>query len=184
MRSPRAALVAATALLGAVVLGGCAGSGPGVAPGADDGRTVTRAGTAPGPAATPGPGTTTGTTTGTTPEPDPAATAETLVRVVRGGGFAGRTQTLRVTGDGSWTLSDGQDRPERSGRLEPERLTALRTALREADFAHLPGTPPPGGPTIYDGFTYTFVYDGFEVSTGTGAVPPALERVLAALPAF
>ncbi|KIF00348.1 hypothetical protein PL81_41705, partial [Streptomyces sp. RSD-27] len=104
-------------------------------------------------------------------------------RVTRSGGFAGRTRTLLVNGDGSWTLLGEQDKGLRTGRLGPAEREELRTALREADFAHLPRTAT-ADPPVYDGFTYSFVHGGFEVTADQTALPPALSRVLAALPGF
>ncbi|MEU8437518.1 hypothetical protein AB0F18_32405 [Streptomyces sp. NPDC029216] len=108
---------------------------------------------------------------------------ERLLRVTRSGGFAGRTRTLVVNGDGSWSLVGEQDKDLRKGRLDPAGLEDLRTALREADFARLPRTAT-ADPPVYDGFTYTFVHAGFEVSADETVLPPALSRVLAALPGF
>uniref|UniRef100_A0AAU2JVR5 Uncharacterized protein n=1 Tax=Streptomyces sp. NBC_00049 TaxID=2903617 RepID=A0AAU2JVR5_9ACTN len=103
--------------------------------------------------------------------------------MTRSGGFAGRTHTVIVKGDGSWTLLDAQARPQNTGKLSEARLSALRTALRDADFAHLPRIAS-GGPTIYDGFMYAFVHGGFEVAAGDGALPAVLQKVLDAMPSF
>ncbi|WP_221890460.1 hypothetical protein, partial [Streptomyces sp. WAC07061] len=116
--------------------------------------------------------------TGTT-----GTTAGTLVRVTRSGGFAGRTRTVLVKGDGSWTLLDGKARDLRSGKLEPARLEALRTALREADLAHLPRVAT-ADPPVYDGFTYAFVHGGSEVTADQTELAPGLRKVLDALPGF
>ncbi|MFG2711725.1 hypothetical protein ACGFX2_14360 [Streptomyces goshikiensis] len=112
--------------------------------------------------------------------PSPAA-AESLVRVTRTGGFAGRTSSVLVKGDGSWTRLDGDAKPVGGGKLTPEGLERLRSALRAADFAHLPRVSKSGTP-VYDGFEYTIVHGGFEVVTADGSVPPALQDVLSALP--
>ncbi|MET9961001.1 hypothetical protein ABZ128_18435 [Streptomyces sp. NPDC006326] len=185
------------ALLGAVVLGGC-GAGPGgggsgspetaaaaVSPSAPPGSAAP-AGTAaaPGPTgappASPSP---TASVPGPAPSPAPSSAGERLVTVTRSGGFAGRTHTLLIRGDGSWTRLDGQGGPEGSGKLAPDRLAGLRAALAAADFPHLPRVVR-GGPTVFDGFTYAFVHGGFEVATADGSVPPGLQKVLAALPPF
>ncbi|MFD3555250.1 hypothetical protein ACFWWA_24610 [Streptomyces goshikiensis] len=97
------------------------------------------------------------------------------------GGFAGRTSSVLVKGDGSWTRLDGNAKPVGSGQLTPEALERLRSALRAADFAHLPRVSKSGTP-VYDGFEYTIVHGGFEVVTADGSVPPALQNVLSALP--
>ncbi|MFJ9935177.1 hypothetical protein ACIRSJ_18910 [Streptomyces virginiae] len=182
----RAFRAVAAVLLGAAVLAGCGPSGSG----GDDGRPggsaepATSTGTGAGPAASPAPGTSpsTGTGTGTGPSAVPAP-GDTLVRVTRSGGFAGETHTLVVKGDGSWTRLDGKARPEGTGKLSEQELTALRTALREADFARLPRIAT-GGPKIYDGFFYAFAHGGYEVAGEQGSLPPALERVAQALPPF
>ncbi|MFG2880144.1 hypothetical protein ACGFYU_34885 [Streptomyces sp. NPDC048337] len=113
----------------------------------------------------------------------PPSAGETLVRVSRSGGFAGETHTLIVKGDGSWTRLDGKAKPEGSGTLDPADLDALRAALKEADFPRLPRIAT-SSPRIFDGFFYAFVHGGYEVAADQGAVSPALEKVLAALPSF
>ncbi|MEU6863719.1 hypothetical protein ABZ924_10650 [Streptomyces sp. NPDC046876] len=169
MRARRA--TAAAVLLGAVVLAGCgAGGADGAAPNPSHSST------------TAGPGTpTTPTPTPTTPRPPSAA--ERLVTVTRSGGFAGRTTSLLVKGDGSWIRLDGKARQVGAGKLSPDGLARLRSALAAADFPHLPRVPR-GGPTVYDGFTYAFVHGGFEVMAADGSIPAALSEVLSALPPF
>ncbi|WP_405978623.1 hypothetical protein [Streptomyces sp. NBC_00158] len=103
--------------------------------------------------------------------------------MTRSGGFAGQVRTVIVKGDGSWSLLDGKVRDLRSGKLEPSRLEALRTALREADFAHLPRVAT-ADPPVYDGFTYAFVHGGFEVAADQTELAPGLRKVLGALPGF
>ncbi|MEU9415400.1 hypothetical protein [Streptomyces sp. NPDC048272] len=195
MRAGRAGRATAVlgALLGALLLGGCDADGEPAAP-----RTESTA-TADGPspatptaptAGTPGAPATGDPTppdpgpTGTAPPPSPRATspAATLVRVTRSGGFAGRTGTLVVGDDGSWTRLDGRAKKVGWGQLTAPQLVALRAALREADFARLPRASKSG--TVFDGFTYAFAHGGFEVATGDGSVPMALTRVLDALPPF
>ncbi|MFF4577225.1 hypothetical protein [Streptomyces sp. NPDC001389] len=185
MRAMRAAGAAAAVLLAAVSLAGCGPDGArgGPAPaGATAAGPTAPAATTPGPTPTSPPATrTTATAPGTAPTADPS-TASPL-RVTRSGGFAGRTRTLLVDGDGSWTLLGERDKDLRKGRLTPAELEELRAALREADFAHLPRTAT-ADPPVYDGFTYSFVHGGFEVAADQTALPPALARVLAALPGF
>ncbi|MEU9039570.1 hypothetical protein AB0D45_32335 [Streptomyces sp. NPDC048352] len=181
MRAIRAGGVAAAVLLG-VVLAGCGGGGSGGTPEATAAPTATASASASPSASAPPPPATTAP-----PAPDPDATptpdARTLVRVTRSGGFAGQTRTVVVNGAGSWTLLDGQARDLRSGRLSPAALEALRTALREADFAHLPRVAT-ADPPVYDGFTYAFVHGGFEVAADQTALAPGLRKVLEALPGF
>ncbi|MEC4576349.1 hypothetical protein [Streptomyces virginiae] len=186
----RAFRAVAAVLLGAVVLAGCGPSGSGGDDARPGGSTepATSTGTGAGPTASPAPGAgpstgaspSTGTGTGPSAVPAPG---DTLVRVTRSGGFAGETHTLVVKGDGSWTRLDGKARPEGTGKLSEQELTALRTALREADFARLPRIAT-GGPKIYDGFFYTFAHGGYEVAGEQGSLPPVLERVAQALPPF
>lgn len=98
-------------------------------------------------------------------------------------GLAGRTSTLLVKGDGSWTRLDGQARPAGTGKLPADRVERLRAALRQADFAHLPRVPK-GGATIFDGFYYAFVHGGYEVAAEQGSLTPGLQSVLDELPPF
>ncbi|MFF4369865.1 hypothetical protein [Streptomyces sp. NPDC001594] len=176
MRTMRAAAAAATVLLAAVSLAGCDNGGSPAA-GQPAGAT------APAPTAPATPATTTPATPRPTPPPTADPSTERLLRVTRSGGFAGRTRTLVVKGDGSWTLLGEQDKDLRKGRLTPAGLEDLRSALREADFARLPRTTK-ADPPVYDGFTYTFVQGGFEVTADQTALPAALSRVLEALPGF
>ncbi|MFI8448004.1 hypothetical protein [Streptomyces erythrochromogenes] len=134
--------------------------------------------TSTGPAASEQPGQSPGASTSAVPAP-----GETLVRVTRSGGFAGQTHTLVVKGDGSWSRLGAKAEPEGTGKLSQQELAALRTALREADFARLPRIAT-GGPKIYDGFFYTFVHGGYEVAGEQGSLSPALVRVAEALPPF
>lgn len=183
-------VVAVTAVAGAVlgtVLVGCGPSDSGGVDGrppATGGQTptdttATTATTAPTTATTPAPAP---TTAGPAPADSPAAT-KTLVRVTRSGGFAGQTRTLVVKGDGSWTRLDARAKPEGTGKLSEAGLATLRAALREADFPHLPRIAT-SGTTVYDGFIYAFVHGGFEVAVDQEVLPPALTKVLDALPPF
>ncbi|MEU9147600.1 hypothetical protein [Streptomyces sp. NPDC048349] len=183
MRAFRAvAVTAVTAAVLGTVLSGCGPSGSG----GDDGRppatgtrtpAATPATTAPAATAAPAP-----TTAAPAPAESPAAT-ETLVQVSRSGGYAGQVHTLIVKGDGSWTRLGRKAEPEGTGKLSQAALAALRSALREADFARLPRIAT-GDTTVYDGFTYAFVHGGFEVAAEQEALIPALRKVLDALPPF
>ncbi|MER6446576.1 hypothetical protein [Streptomyces venezuelae] len=188
----RALRAVAVAVLSTVVLAGCGPSGsdggddpapkPSTQPGTTTSPGTSPSGPSPGTSASADPGATAGPTTGPTAGRVPAP-GETLVRVTRTGGFAGRTHTLVVKGDGSFTRLDAQAKPTGTGKLTAAELTGLRTALRDADFARLPRIAS-GGPTIYDGFFYAFVHDGHEVAADQGSMPEALTRVLDALPPF
>ncbi|MFI5826954.1 hypothetical protein ACIA6C_06810 [Streptomyces sp. NPDC051578] len=172
----------AAALLGAVVLSGCGLARPDhslvtFSTEASAGASLPSAQDPPspgaGPPSQPAPGASS----------RPPAATETLVTVTRSGGFAGRTHTLTVASDGAWTRQGVRAEPEGAGRLSEAQLTRLRTAVREADFAHLP-RPTKSGGTVFDGFTYTFVRGTTKVVTDDGSVPPALTKVLDALPPF
>ncbi|MFB7178065.1 hypothetical protein ACFCYI_10210 [Streptomyces sp. NPDC056257] len=182
----RALRAVAGLVLGAALLAGC---GAAASAGGDDTPPKASTESAPSPAGSAsGSGTdpTTDPTTGPTASPTASrvpAPGETLVRVTRTGGFAGQTHTLVVKGDGSWTRLDAKARTESTGTMPEAGLAALRTALQEADFAHLPRVAT-GGPTIYDGYFYAFVHGGYEVAGDQGSLPPALTRVVDALPSF
>ncbi|MFJ1565638.1 hypothetical protein [Streptomyces erythrochromogenes] len=178
----RAFRAVAAVLLGAVVLAGCGPSSSGG--GSDDAPPKGSASTTASASA----GASTGPTASQSPGQSPGASAvpdpgETLVRVTRSGGFAGETHTLVVKGDGSWSRLDAQAKPEGTGKLSEQELAALRTALREADFARQPRIAT-GGPKIYDGFFYAFVHGGYEVAGEQGSLSPALVKVADALPPF
>ncbi|WP_328620321.1 hypothetical protein [Streptomyces sp. NBC_00354] len=194
----RALRAVAAVLLGAVVLSGC-GSGDG---GSDDKATASpssgggsssntasaSAQPSPGPGSSataepPGQPTSTPTASSVPVPPGPSSALERLVTVTRTGGLAGRTSTLLVKGDGSWTRLDGQARPAGTGKLPADRVERLRAALRQADFAHLPRVPK-GGATIFDGFYYAFVHGGYEVAAEQGSLTPGLQSVLDELPPF
>lgn len=178
MRALRA--VAATMLASAVFLVGCGPSG-------------SPSGSPSGPPSGDGPASASASPTPTTPgaspsasptaSPTPVPATRTLVRVTRSGGFAGRTTTLIVKEDGSWTRLDAKAQPTGTGKLARERLDALSEALRKAEFARLPRIST-GGPVIYDGFFYAFVHGGHEVAADDGSLPPPLRSVLEAMPPF
>ncbi|MFD4869864.1 hypothetical protein [Streptomyces sp. NPDC058412] len=182
----RALRAVAGLALGAALLAGC---GPAASTDGDDAPPKTSTTSGPSPSGgTSGSGT--DPTASPTGSPDTSPTAsrvpapgETLVRVTRTGGFAGQTHTLIVKGDGSWTRLDAKAKTESTGTMPETGLAALRTALQEADFAHLPRIAT-GGPTIYDGYFYAFVHGGYEVAGDQGSLPPALNKVVDALPSF
>ncbi|MFD6878068.1 MULTISPECIES: hypothetical protein [unclassified Streptomyces] len=188
-RTAASAAVLGAVVLGAVLLAGCGSDGqPG--PGGA-GRPAATASPSPAPSAgsvTPGaPGTgpapgppASGLASGSPPGP---AAVETLLRVSRTGGYAGRTHTLIVKGDGSWARLDGSARPEGAGRLAPAGLEALRGALREADLPRLPRVAMSDRP-VFDGFVYAFVHAGTEVTCDQSSLTPGLSRVLDRLPPF
>ncbi|MEV6653079.1 hypothetical protein [Streptomyces sp. NPDC051219] len=159
-------LLAAAALL----LTGCTTGGGGTPSDTSD----RPAASAPAPG--PGPTAATGTPT---PAPAPTTLDERLVTVTVTGGIAGRHDSVLVNGDGTYTtLTAGKTGAP--GRLTPAELTALRTALKEADFPHLPRVSM--GQPVPDAFIYAIRYQGHEVVTSDPAPPPALRKVLAAVP--
>ncbi|MEU6891601.1 hypothetical protein ABZ934_07330 [Streptomyces sp. NPDC046557] len=179
MRAFRATATATTAaLLGVVILSGCGLARPDHALVTFTAE-ATAGGSGPAPRDTSAPA----------PEPEPGApspppaTAETIVTVTRSGGFAGRTHTLSVSSDGSWTRRGAHAEPEGGGLLSSTQLGRLRAAVEAADFAHLSRTAKSGG-TVFDGFTYTFVRGGLKVVTNDGSVPAVLTKLLDALPPF
>ncbi|MFF8266116.1 hypothetical protein ACF059_01860 [Streptomyces sp. NPDC016562] len=183
MRAFRSVAAVLLLLLGALLVAGCGPSGSGSGDGAPPKATPQapshappNTSTATGPSTAPAPG----ASPSAEPLPDPSAT---LVRVTRSGGFAGQTHTLVVKDDGSWTRLDAKAGPQGTGKLSEAELAALRTALREADFARLPRIST-GGPKIYDGFFYAFAHGGFEVAGDEGSLPRTLTKVLDALPPF
>ncbi|MCX4528044.1 MULTISPECIES: hypothetical protein [unclassified Streptomyces] len=180
----------ATALLGAVILGGCGAGGDSGGASASPTPSPTSvpspvATSAPGPSDSQSPPTSPGpaASSGSSSAPAPTSAAERLVTVTRSGGFAGKTNSLLIKGDGSWTRLDAKAKPIGTGKLPPDQLRRLRSALQAADFAHLPRVSKSGG-TVYDGFTYVFVHGGFEVVTADGSVPSGLQDVLSELPSF
>ncbi|MEV7507809.1 MULTISPECIES: hypothetical protein [unclassified Streptomyces] len=190
----RAVRTVVAAVLGLALLTGCgpSDSDGGGAPSGDSGRP----GASPSPSTSlttsPSPSPTEGGPTASDGAPSPTASPAdgrtpapggTLVRVTRTGGFAGRTHTLVVKDDGSWTRLGAKAEPQGTGRLTGAELAALRTALQKADFAALPRVTT-GGPTIYDGFFYAFAHAGREVASDDGSLPPALAGVLEAMPPF
>ncbi|MFD7835744.1 hypothetical protein [Streptomyces sp. NPDC059761] len=196
MRTLRAV---AAVLLSAVVLAGCGSGGggsdkpPGSPPTGSAGSATPPA-TAPaqsssGPASPgatgPAPGKPSGAPSASSVpvSPGPSSALERLVTVTRTGGYAGKSSTLLVKGDGSWTRLDRQMRPAGTGKLPADREAKLRTALAQADLARLPRFPT-GGPAVFDGFVYTFVQGGYEVTVAQESLTPALRGVLAELPAF
>lgn len=196
MRTLRAV---AAALLGAVVLAGC-GTGGGGSDGPSGSPPTGSAGSAAAPATAPAPSSSGSASPGATDpapgkpsgapsassvpvSPGPSSALERLVTVTRTGGYAGKSATLAVKGDGSWTRLDRQLNPAGTGKLPADREAKLRTALAQADLPHLPRFPT-GGPAVFDGFVYTFVHGGHEVTMAQESLTPALRAVLAELPPF
>ncbi|MFF4846426.1 hypothetical protein [Streptomyces sp. NPDC001194] len=194
----RAFRAVAAVLLSAVVLAGCGSGGggsdrPSAKPPPGGGSPTASASASARPSSDPAsPGTTgappgkpTGAPSASSApvSPGPSSALERLVTVARTGGYAGKSSTLLVKGDGSWTRLDRQMSPAGTGKLPADREAKLRAALAQADLAHLPRFPT-GGPAVFDGFVYTFVQGGYEVTVAQESLTPALRAVLAELPPF
>lgn len=106
---------------------------------------------------------------------DPGKPSPVLVDMVVSGGFAGRHQQVRVRENGSYTTLDKKkDGPK--GKLDPERLTALRQALESADFDDLPRrTVDENG---RDMLVYVVVYDHVTVMTDRSTPIEPLDDVI------
>ncbi|MBT2448199.1 hypothetical protein J7F03_14135 [Streptomyces sp. ISL-43] len=103
--------------------------------------------------------------------------------VTRSGGFAGKNSTLIIKSDGSFLRLDTKAAVIDTDKLSADALAKLRTALQEADFAHLPRISRSDQP-VADGFTYAFRHGGYEVAADQSKLPKPLEKVLSALPPF
>lgn len=196
--------MAATAVVAlASALGGCSSDGPkdgaspgpakstgsGASPSAGDGSGTPSATAAVSPGQSQSP-------TGPAPKPSASPPASvpapagsepdagaTLVAVTRSGGITGKTSTLVIKGDGSFLRLDAKAVTVDRDKLSAGDLAALRTALRNADFPHLPRISTPDRPVV-DAFTYAFRHDGYEVAAAQTTLPAPLGDVLDALPAF
>lgn len=115
----------------------------------------------------------------TPPSSGPASPGQPLIWYERTGGIAGFKDRLVVLADGSYTVTSRHG-PGGTGVLSPAELAELRRLLDSAGFASIPATNPPPHP---DGFEHRIWYASHEVRAGDGAVPPALEPVVAALAA-
>ncbi|MFG2620965.1 hypothetical protein ACGFXC_25455 [Streptomyces sp. NPDC048507] len=189
MRASRTCAAVAAALVAAAAAAGCGSGGSG---GSGDGSASPPPASATASRSASGSPSASASPPARTPPASPSASpsttvappaSETLLRVSRTGGYAGRPHTLRIAPDGSWTRLGADDRPEGSGTLDPAGLEALRAALRAADLPRLPRTAR-ADPPVRDGFTYSFAHGGVEVSADQDVLAPGLAKVLAALPGF
>jgi hypothetical protein len=85
---------------------------------------------------------------------------------------------LVVQPDGSYTLTR-RGSSAKAGQLGQAELTLLRQQLDAANLGALPSVTRTG--TIADGFTYRLVYQGREVVTADGSLPPQLEPLIGVL---
>jgi len=85
---------------------------------------------------------------------------------------------LVVQPDGSYTLTR-RGSSAKAGQLGQAELTLLRQQLDAANLGALPSVTRTG--TIADGFTYRLVYQGREVVTADGSLPPQVEPLIGVL---
>ncbi|MGW7369662.1 hypothetical protein ACWGI8_41125 [Streptomyces sp. NPDC054841] len=173
---------AAGLLAAALLVSGCDGGG--AAKGAPDSTASSAPATAspsspssPTPSSSPSPSPSGAPTSALAPAP--TGKVERLVAATMTGGIDGRHESVIVRGDGSYTRL-GRGKPDESGRLTPAELATLRKALSDADFPRLPRISM--GDPVPDGRVYAIIYGGREVVTGDPAPPPALGKVISALP--
>jgi hypothetical protein len=102
-----------------------------------------------------------------------------LVDYHRTGGLLGLDDRLSVARSGM-AIHTGRNGVPEVFQLSPADLTELEDALAAADFPSLNGKYLPKFP-VSDGFTYTITHDNITVVTADGAVPAALEPVIAVL---
>lgn len=107
------------------------------------------------------------------------APARLLVAYHRTGGFLGLDDRLSVTQNGLATHT-ARDGSQQVFQLPPADLAELQDALEAADFPSLKAKYLPEFP-VSDGFTYTLTHRNKTVVTADGAVPAALEGLIALL---
>ncbi|MFF0450526.1 hypothetical protein ACFYT4_29770 [Streptomyces sp. NPDC004609] len=170
--------VCAAVLLAALTTG-CTDTSDGSAPGRTPASaTASRGPVGSAPAPRPEPPSVPPTATASAPSPAPGR-AGVLVVVTVTGGIAGVNDRLTVREDGTYTTASPPG-PDRSGRMTPAGLRALRRALDKAGFPRLPATAT--GPPVADGFHYRITHGGHTVVTDDVSQPPALRDVFTALP--
>jgi hypothetical protein len=92
-------------------------------------------------------------------QPNPSARA-IPVTITRSGGFAGRTETISVRADGSWTRDGSGSRP--SGRLTAGQRSSLLTLLNDPRLAAESGVHDRQG--CADAYRWTVASRSTEVS--------------------
>jgi hypothetical protein len=108
----------------------------------------------------------------------PSTSADILVEYSRQGGIRGISDHLTVLEDGAVTVTRNRPAATQSGQLSPAELTDLRQLLDALN------STPPSRPDPVKGndlYSYQVIYRGTEILAEQGAVPPALEPVLAQL---
>jgi hypothetical protein len=99
--------------------------------------------------------------------------ASGVVRYVRSGGLAGRSETLTVQPSGAAVLQT--DVGATQARLTPAERSALRRAL---DGARFPGPTRGAHRAVPDGFTYTVTVGSLTVRFGQNEAPDGLADLL------
>lgn len=116
------------------------------------------------------------TTAPASPRPVPTGT---LVDFARQGGLAGVSDRLVIRDNGAFTLTRLRPRVvSRAGRLTSAELAGLRQALQQAGFSSLPKVEKGDGTDV---FTYSVLYDGYQIVAQDGAMAPSLRPVVSAL---
>ena len=159
---------AAWSLICVLVLAGCATT-----------RTGGTAGGSSAPSVSPSVEVTAPASPGPSPATSAPRTAGTLVEFRRQGGFAGLSDQLVVHGDGTFDLVRAKPPVSRHGQLTGAELTDLQLELAHARLAPHPTAPPSAKGS--DLFVYVVDWDGFQVVTQDGSVPPALNPLLSTL---
>jgi hypothetical protein len=173
MRIPALALVA----LALVALGGCAAPRTGQATGTPSGSaSPVPASPSAGPSAPPTPSAPAEPTGGAS-----RPTGGTLIMYVKQGGFAGVDDELRITPDGRYELTR-RGSATGAGTLSAVDLGRLRGVFDSSHFTDIPVNSTSS--QVADGFTYKIGYGGYAVLAQDGAVPAALQPVIAALDAI
>jgi hypothetical protein len=103
---------------------------------------------------------------------------EVIIEYRRVGGIAGFNEALEIREDRSAELVTYGNMIE--FQLERDRYEYLIGLFETADFLHLDGDYLPDS-TCCDLFGYTILYRGHTLHTMTGAIPVAIEPILAAL---
>jgi hypothetical protein len=173
MRIPALVLVA----LVLVALGGCAGPRTGRATGSPSGSaSPVPASPSAGPSASAAPSAPAEPTGGAS-----RPTGDTLVTYAKQGGFAGVDDQLRIHPDGRYELTR-RGSATGSGTLSAAELNQLRGVFDSSHFTDIPVKSTSN--EVADGFTYKIGYGSYAVLAQDGAVPPALQPVIAALEAI
>jgi len=108
----------------------------------------------------------------------PPAGAGVLVEFVRQGGISGLSDRLTIHQDGSLTVVRIHPAVSNSGQLTAADLTAVRELLQAPALAQLPKVEHVNGNDLY---SYQVRYGDVDIATQDGAVPDALQPLIANL---